>query len=30
MKYLCVVYHEPAKFTAVPDRECYNCGEDLR
>ena len=27
MKYLCLVYLEPAKFTAVPDRECYNCGD---
>lgn len=30
MKYLCLVYLEPAKFTAVPDRECLNCGEDFR
>ena len=30
MKYLCLVYLEPDKFTAVPDRECFNCGDDLR
>jgi len=30
MKYLCLVYLEPDKFTAVPDRECMNCGEDLK
>src|SRR6059036_3115496 len=30
MKYACLVYLEPAKFTAVPDRECIACGEDLR
>ena len=30
MKYLCLVYLEPDKFNAVPDRECFNCGEDLR
>jgi hypothetical protein len=30
MKYLCLVYLEPDKFTAVPDRECYNCGDDMR
>ena len=30
MKYLCLVYLEPDKFTAVPDRECFDCGEDLR
>jgi hypothetical protein len=30
MKYLCLVYLEDAKFTAVPDRECMNCGDDLR
>ena len=29
MKYLCLVYLEPDKFTAVPDRECLNCGDDL-
>ena len=30
MKYLCLVYLEPDKFTAVPDRECLNCGDDLK
>ena len=30
MKYLCLVYLEPEKFTAVPDRECFNCGDALR
>ena len=30
MKYLCLVYLEPDLFTAVPDRECMNCGEDLK
>lgn len=30
MKYLCLVYLERDKFTAVPDRECMNCGQDLR
>lgn len=30
MKYLCLVYLEDAKFSAVPDRECLNCGDDLR
>lgn len=30
MKYLCLVYLEDAKLTAVPDRECLNCGETLR
>jgi hypothetical protein len=30
MKYLCLVYLEPDKFAAVPDRECMNCGEDLK
>jgi len=30
MKYLCLVYLEGDKFTAVPDRECMNCGEDLK
>ena len=29
MKYLCLVYLERDKFTAVPDRECMNCGQDL-
>ena len=30
MKYLCLVYLEPQKFAAVPDRECFDCGEGLR
>jgi hypothetical protein len=30
MKYLCLVYLEDEKFTAVPDRECLNCSDDMR
>jgi hypothetical protein len=30
MKYLCLVYLEESKLHAVPDRECANCGADLR
>jgi hypothetical protein len=30
MKYACLVYLEPEKFNAVPDRECAACGEELR
>jgi hypothetical protein len=30
MKYLCLVYLEPGKFAAVPDRECFACGDDMR
>lgn len=30
MKYLCLVYLEDAKLHAVPDRECLNCGDDMR
>lgn len=30
MKYLCLVYLEPQKFTAVPDSECFVCGQGLR
>lgn len=30
MKYLCLVYLEKDKWSAVPDRECANCGEGLR
>ena len=30
MKYLCLVYLEPDKFHAVPDRECFACGEGLK
>jgi hypothetical protein len=30
MKYLCLVYLERDKLHAVQDRECKNCGDDLR
>lgn len=30
MKYACLVYLERDKFNAVPDRECLDCGDDLR
>jgi hypothetical protein len=30
MKYLCLVYLDKEKWSAVPDRECANCGEGLR
>jgi hypothetical protein len=30
MKYLCLVYLEREKWSAVPDRECADCGGDLR
>ncbi len=30
MKYLCLVYLESQKFNAVPDKECFACGEELR
>ena len=30
MKYLCLVYLEEQKLHAVPDRECFACGEGLR
>jgi hypothetical protein len=30
MKYLCLVYMEPATLTAVPDAECAECGAGLR
>ena len=30
MKYLCLVYLEKDKWSAVPDRECATCGEGLR
>ena len=30
MKYLCLVYLEGEKLRAVPDRECFNCGDDLK
>jgi len=30
MKYACLVYLEPGKLHAVPDRECAACGDGLR
>ena len=30
MKYLCLVYLEDQKLHAVPDRECFACGDGLR
>ena len=30
MKYLCLVYLDKDHWSAVPDRECANCGQDLR
>lgn len=30
MKYACLVYLEPGKLHAVPDRECANCGDGFR
>lgn len=30
MKYLCLVYLEDEKFTAVPDRECRDCSDEMR
>jgi hypothetical protein len=30
MKYLCLVYLEESKLSAVPDSECKACGEGLR
>ena len=30
MKYLCLVYLEKDKLHAVPDGECFNCGQGLR
>ncbi len=30
MKYLCLVYLEESKLHAVPDRECFDCGDRLR
>ena len=30
MKYLCLVYLDKEKWSAVPDRECANCGDSLR
>jgi hypothetical protein len=30
MKYLCLVYLSEEKWRAVPDRECFDCGNGLR
>jgi hypothetical protein len=30
MKYLCLVYLSEEKWSAVPDRECKDCGDGLR
>jgi hypothetical protein len=30
MKYLCLVYLSEEKWSAVPDRECWDCGDGLR
>jgi hypothetical protein len=30
MKYLCLVYLDKEKWSAVPDRECADCGDELR
>ncbi len=30
MKYLCLVYLDEKKLSAVPDRECQACGDSLR
>ena len=30
MKYVCLVYLEEGKLHAVPDSECFVCGEGLR
>ena len=30
MKYLCLVYLSPDKWNAVPDRECFACGNGFR
>jgi hypothetical protein len=30
MKYLCLVYLTQEKWSAVPDRECFECGNGLR
>ena len=30
MKYLCLIYLNKEKWSAVPDRECANCGDSLR
>ncbi len=30
MKYVCLVYLEEQKLHAIPDRECFACGDGLR
>ncbi|MEO8480997.1 MAG: YciI family protein [Acidobacteriota bacterium] len=30
MKYVCLVYLEEEKLRDVPDRECQDCGDDMR
>jgi hypothetical protein len=30
MKYLCLVYLDEKRLSAVPDRECQACGDSLR
>jgi hypothetical protein len=30
MKYACLVYLAEDKYTAVPDRECLDCSDELR
>jgi hypothetical protein len=30
MKYVCLVYLEKQKLHAVPDNECFACGEELK
>ncbi len=30
MKYLCLVYLDKDNWSAVPDRECLKCGDELR
>ena len=30
MKYLCLVYLPKDRWSAIPDRECANCGDGLR
>jgi len=30
MKYLCLVYLERSKWNAIPDGECFACGQEFR
>src|SRR5918993_4526125 len=30
MKYLCLVYLDKENWSAVPDRECLDCGDNFR